>query len=110
MQSVFESDLGIVEVDCPWCYYSLHAQVVVSEQQTAEMFFKLKAAYERLLFLQHYDAERINEITKLDVSIAGSASEVCRGDSAAYACCGAAVEDCIPTCCGATEDEQHFPI
>lgn len=68
MQTVFDSDLGVVEVDCPWCHYSLHARLIVSEQRTSEMYYKLKAAYERLPFLAHYDAARINELTKLRYS------------------------------------------
>ena len=68
MQTVLESDLGIVEVDCPSCHYSLNAQLIASEQQTSDMYYKLKAAYERILFLQHYDATRINELTKLQYS------------------------------------------
>ena len=53
MQTVFESDLGVEEVDWPWGHYSLHAQLIVSEQRTSEMYYELKTAYARLLFLQH---------------------------------------------------------
>lgn len=68
MQTVFESDLGVVKVACPWCHYSIHAQVIVSEEQTADMFYTLKAAYERLLFLQYYDSARVHELTRLEYS------------------------------------------
>ena len=119
MQTVFESDLGVVEVACPWCHYPLNAQLIVSEQQTSEMYYKLKTAYERILFLQHYDAARIFELTKLQfspiikrrtASPSVSCHEIIVDDDAE------SIEDCVcSSSCNGTlenekEDESHCPI
>ena len=110
MQSVFESDLGIVEIDCPWCHYSLNVQLIVSEEQSSEMYYKLKAAYERVLFLQHYDAARISELTKLQYSPIVKRRAAL--PSVSYD--AESIEDCVcsSSCNGEKEkeDESHCPI
>jgi hypothetical protein len=39
--------------------------LIVAESKVPEMFYKVKAAYERILYLQNYSSERVGELTRL---------------------------------------------
>ena len=68
MLSVHQANIGAVQVSCPWCIhkYPFSTEIIVSEEQIPMMFYRLKAAYERMLYLQNYDAARIAELTRLE--------------------------------------------
>jgi hypothetical protein len=110
MQTVLEANIGNVEISCPWCIhkYPFTTELIVSQEMIPEMFYKVKSAYERILFLQAYDSQRVGEITRLEqqlirdrrVFAARQASakpkETCRGypDAAPTCRCPDGVERC----------------
>jgi hypothetical protein len=70
-ERVFESNVGIVQVSCPWCVHKhpFGVELIVVEKSIPEMFYAIKHAYERVLFLRGWDSKRIAEETKLRQSV-----------------------------------------
>jgi hypothetical protein len=94
MQTVLEANIGSVEISCPWCIhkYPFMTDLIVSESQIPEMFYKVKAAYERILYLQNYSSERVSELTRLQ-------GQLIR-DKKIFAAKTATVKTSVPKCRG----------
>jgi hypothetical protein len=86
--SVFESNPGIVDVSCPWCIHKqpFGVKLIVGQEMVPEMFYTIRNSYERILYLQHWDAKRIAEETKLRRSIINRRPAITKAPRPAPAC------------------------
>jgi hypothetical protein len=70
LHDVSKTSLGVVELKCPYCGpRKLNLEVIVDQKSIPEMFYTIRNAYERILFLQGWDSKKIREETKLRQSV-----------------------------------------
>jgi hypothetical protein len=77
------------------------------------MFYKVKEAYKRILYLQNYSSERVSELIRLHGQLvrdkrAFAAKDAAAAKTKAPKCTALATSDCYTPCC-ATEDTCHCP-
>jgi hypothetical protein len=115
MQTVLDANLGSVEIHCPWCVheYPFMTDLIVAESKVPEIYYKVKSAYERILYLQNYNAKHIEEITRLEHQLIMDrgifASKVAAAKAKAPKCAGLEVAANGFTSCCAAEDACHCP-
>ena len=117
MQTVLEANIGPVEICCPWCIhkYPFVTDLNVAENQIPKMFYNVKAAYERILYLQNYSPERVSELTRLQGQLIKDKRVFAAKSAAEKAslpnCKGQPVTDLTPECCCCNSggESKHCP-
>ena len=112
MQTVLEANIGSVEISCPWCVhkYPFMTDLIVSEEKIPEMFYKLKSAYERILYLQVLDSKRISEITRLEQQLLmDRRSFAAKAAAKAPKCTGQLQDDDDDDYCPLSKGVRHCP-
>jgi hypothetical protein len=116
MQTVLDANLGSVEISCPWCVhkYPFWTDLIVDESKIPEMFYKVKAAYERILYLQNYSSERVGKLTRLQGQLIRDkkvfAGKVAAAKSKGPTCKGRETASNSFTSCCSVEDACHCPL
>jgi hypothetical protein len=83
----------------------------VTENNLPEMFYKVKAAYERILYIQNMNAQRIGEITRLEGRLIRDqrvfAARVAAAKVNVRKCKGLDAVELSPSCCSG--ESKHCP-
>jgi hypothetical protein len=108
MQSLLDTNLGVFEVKCPWCGpRPFGVEFIVTEKSIPEMFHIIKNGYERVLYLQHWDAKRIHEETKLRQSVIIKSREIPAAPRPAPPCSGVIEPAKVSESCPCSGDDNH---